>query len=450
MTDRSKNQVLETIGKALNQGKTRDPDFLEVAGWAESALGPGPVEDWETLFALDPETREALLALREYPQADHVERVEIQDDQREVFSLIAQAGWSGSLRIGYSLQSVFRVTQGTAVIHLPTWMNRLYRLSRQMLQSDHTGIWPSQRVEFAWPDDQPVFRASVRIRQGTPVLTLRWEWQQVNPDSSHPIEVEYWRGRQWVGSIPLSQEDPETEFHLKPGWPYLFCARTSPPCVLKLTCGEEEISPAEWRMAILLRVLMGDISGGFGLFRQMSHLSTPAFRWLLAVMSRCLPEQSLEAGYAPVRDALVEEEVGDAVSELFRSLARGWLARLGHDSDHAGLSQVLSQINDPFAQGFLLAIQGNYEEALDAWLGSRHEKTFEVEVAGACFLAFIMIFPDKTEPIEIPTFVNKELDAMIQCLMALRECRLAGIEDLTQLAQHLRAVCQLTESGQTA
>lgn len=441
MSENPKEILSKVLSEGLSRRKRRDLDLLRIAELSMPHSSNDTDEELEEILSLDPEMRAAWMGFRKYAKEESEQEWELCEDQREEIAWITHSTWTSSIRVVYSAEGLFRVTQWRDTIHLSPWLGTVFAISKRMRGAESTGIWPSHQVDFAWPGDKPVLQGRIRVRNGSPVFTVRF-LENENPQSGNPVEIDYWREDSWVGRRPLSLQRPEMEIQLKSGSPYLFCANGPQKYVLKINCVEGEFSLVDLRVAALLRVLMGDMTSGFELLRNPSHSSSQSFRWVLGLLSRCPPADALMCGYVPVRDDSAMEETKTLLKDLFAALAAGWI---GEDQSTHDSGEVIDKLRgraDPISHGYVLALQERYEEALP-FLGQEEKDQIDNPyVTAARYLTRRILFGIQVECEELPILDGKDLDTAMQCLQALRRSPGEGEEDYGPLADCLISACQ--------
>jgi hypothetical protein len=136
------------------------------------------------------------------------------------------------------------------------------------------------------------------------------------------------------------------------------------------------------------------------------------------------------------------EEIQAGVTDIFSALAIGWLSEAHPQPGTAEVAARLEKADDPTARGFLLALRGDYEEALTYWETRDEEQSGRIYVAGASYLASRLLSVTASTDEEIPALADGDLDKAMQCIGALREFQGLGEEEIAQLAERLKSACQ--------
>jgi len=435
------DELLAALFRARAEVKGKDLDMNRIAELLSGTI-PESAEAWQEISALDPDLCEAVLTLRREPPQETAEAGGREESEENILNVLAGARWRAALRIGYTKEGLFRVADPGAPVRFPRWVDRVFAMARRMTGGGDVGVWPTEEIEFGWPGDDPILLGSVSVREEAPILTVRRSLSGRAKETAGELEVDYWRGGQWVGAATLWKEEPQLVIHLKPEWPYLLAVRGDEPLVLKIATRPVEFSPAELRAAALLRVLAGDVDGGFGLIRKRLVPVTRAFRWTLGLLSRCLPEEAAGAGYAVVRDAAAQEEVRSGLKELFETLAAGWLEAIGEAPEPEKTEGALEGRKGPVARGFALALAGSYREAATFLESSESEATPQPHVAAALYLARRLSAAPELPGETIQPLADEDLERVMRCARELAEGKQQGEDIVDRLAEGLAEVCR--------
>jgi hypothetical protein len=195
-------------------------------------------------------------------------------------------------------------------------------------------------------------------------------------------------------------------------------------------------------MGTLLRVLSGDVSGGYDLLKKQLIPLTDPFRWVMAAVSQCLPEPALEFEYAAVRDASAQSEIDSDLHDLFVELAAGWLEMPDGEGDPEGLLQSLKAVGSPESKAFLEAFEGKYQEALDLWTSSAEKARDNPYVAAGQRVAGLLASHPSAITEETPLIGREDLDTLLGCVNILGSYEGPGEEDFDRLADGLSNACR--------
>lgn len=434
------DELLAALFRARTRDAAEEPDLNRIVELAAEQLSPEAAEEILEILSLDPETRADLVALREEMHREG--EGEAGEPNVQMLKAVAGARWWAALRIGYTKEGLFRVTDPGAPVRFPRWVDRVFAMGRRMTGGGEVGVWPTEKIEFGWPGEDPILLGSVSVRKQAPVLTVRRSLSGRAKETAGELKLKYWRGNQWVGVETLRTEEPQLAIRLKPKWPYILAVRGEEPLVLKVVTHQVEFSPAELRAAALLRVVAGDVDGGFGLIRSRLVPVTRVFRWTLGLLSRCLPEEAAQAGYAVVRDAATQEEVRSGLKELFETLAAGWLEATGGAMKEGGMERALEEKKGPVARGFALALGGSYREAATFWESSEEDVPSEPHVAAALYLARRLSVGPESPPGTIQPLADEDLERVMRCARGLPEGKKQGEDSVEGLAEGLAEVCR--------
>jgi hypothetical protein len=442
MSLKPEDEMLAPLFQSLRHGSEERPDLNRINELASKPLSALTAEDCEAILSLQPEMMKDLMALRELPLKETLGVDGTEEIPTEILSLLARAPWRGDIRIGYTGSGLFRVSFRRGEFGLNPWIGTTFEIAKRMLGIQEIGLWPAERIEFSWPREKSILKSEIRLRKGTPVLRVRHDGCGERLDRRDPITVQCWRGGYLVGEKGLDSEDPELVVKLKSDWPYLIHIRGENPAVLKVLCRPVELSPSEMRMAALLRVLMGNVSGGLEMIRKGLIPSTPAFRWVLSILSRCLPEPACQMGFSVVRDAAVRDDVRAGVQELFTALAVGWLGETGRKPHPESVMKELEERKELVAHGFLFALRENYEEALSMWESDDRSAKENAFVIASRTVAEEMLPHAGAKTMDLKSLPERDVETAMQSVSALAACRKRGFEDYNRLADALAAACR--------
>jgi len=438
-----RNEICSAIREALSGPTPEDSDLIRIAELAEKWIPSEPSTDWEGILSLDPETRDGLMSLLDFTDQQSLNSsIQAKRGFNVMIESMIRSGWKGSLEVGYSEDGFLQVRDSFDQVSLQPWVSSIFKVAKQMLGSADAGIWPTDHLVFYWPLEKPLLKGRLRIRHEIPELTLRLEPLEEINGTGLESDIEYWCGDDWIGGKTLRSDECELLVNLKPGWPYVFSMRTPEPNLLKINCQPHQFSDAELRMVAILRVLAGDIRGGFGLVRDRLVPPTKAFRWAMALVSQCLPDPALEPGYSAVRDVATQDEIKESINDLFGSLATGWLSESGRKKSTEDLEASLKELDDSISQGFLLSLKGNYSEAIDVWMDADLSEEGGRYVVGARIIATQLQSKTYISDSEIPSFEEEEIEATLRCANALVHRTTLPEEDPDQLAELLIKACR--------
>ncbi|MCA9414364.1 MAG: hypothetical protein KC944_24340, partial [Candidatus Omnitrophica bacterium] len=148
------------------------------------------------------------------------------------------------------------------------------------------------------------------------------------------------------------------------------------------------------------------------------------------------------AGYATVRDAATQDEIRDGIRDLFVALAHEWLKATGRASTTEEISMVLGQLQELIASGFHMAINGNYQEALNQWDSAEVETGEDPYVNYSRDIARQLIAEPRTFKDQVEPILDKDFDTALECLTALRKCERPETGDWDRLAKAISAVSE--------
>ena len=427
------DEMLAQLFEVWSREKGEAPDLNRIAQLASGSMPPKTDKARDEILSLDPEMRRALFAAWEYCREEPSEHGERDEPSVEMLMALAESRWRGVMRVCHGDEALYRVTHGGDDIRIAPWIDKLFDLGKRMLDLEETGLWPTDEVSFSWPGESPLLEATFRSRGGETHLMVH----RCDGEAPRKIEIEYWRGNKWVGVKRLGPDDPELAIPIRPAWPYLLIVHAEEPLVLKLTCNPTEFSPSERRMAALLRLLAGDIGGSFQMIQTGLVPAHRVFTWTHALIANCLPEQVEQAGYAVVRNAAVRENMQSGLKDIFTALAFGWLTEAAQKPELEQLEQTLEKRKEPVARGFLLALRGKYEEALNIWELAEEAIGREPYTLAARRLAGALCFKPKIFASEERPLPDKELEIVMRCAEVLSISDEGEELDLERLADCL-------------
>jgi hypothetical protein len=223
--------------------ESEEPDLNRIAALERQEALPDSEEDREGILSLEPQMGRALASLRDFAEEPETEGSLASDVG--LLASLKESRWRGVLRVCHEGGEVYRVTYRGGEIHIAPWIDTLFGVGKRILGSEHTGIWPIDEVSFSWPRENPLLQTNIWASQGEVQFNLLVDPESQNPDRSRKLEVEYWRGGYWIGKDRLWPENPELRINLLPDWPYLLRVKGDESLVLKVTCHQVDLSPAE-------------------------------------------------------------------------------------------------------------------------------------------------------------------------------------------------------------
>lgn len=436
------NKLLAALFRTLREQSNEESDLNTIAAWALGDFPPEAGVRLEDLVSLDPDLAMAMKAVRDYSREEGAEGEKLSEPARKLAKALGEAQWHGSMRAGYTKEGMFRVSDPQGELLFSTWIETVFRLARKIADSPDCGVWPSDEVRFSWPREKPTLQAGIQVWNENPVLTVRRHGSTHQTEELEEIKLDCWRGSQWLGVSTLWEEEPELVLSLEPERPYFLVIRGAKTSALKLVFHQVEFSPGETRLAAALRVLSGDVAGGFEWARRPGVSHPRGFRWVLGLLSQCLPEPARKAGFTAARDAAVQEETRADLRELFGALAAGWLAATGQPADEETIEPALEERRAPAARGFLLALRGAYEDALSIWDLTEETASEEPHILAGRRLAGQLCSKPVTSKQERGAIADRDLETAIRCAAALEACGEKGNEEFDRLEECLRAACR--------